>query len=69
MSGTNKPLSEDEKRDAVYNAIMNQVPEIKSVEFLTKRQTGKEMSYNELKMYLIQDNNKRCYSQVTKIHL
>lgn len=53
ISGSN-PLSEDEKRDALYNAIMVQVPEIQSVEFITKNQTGKSLTFDSLKMFLIQ---------------
>lgn len=40
------PLADDEKRDALYNAILNQLPEVQSVEFITKNQTGKSLTYD-----------------------
>ena len=42
------PLSHDEKRDAFYNAIVLNVPDVKSVEFITKNQTGQSLSYDAL---------------------
>jgi hypothetical protein len=38
------PLSEDEKRDAFYNAIMTAVPQVQSVEFMTKNTTNKSLN-------------------------
>lgn len=48
------PLADDEKRDALFNAIMNQIPEVQSVEFMTKNQTGKSLNFDMLKMFIIQ---------------
>ena len=49
------PLSELEKRDAMYKAIEDTVLSVKNAEFLTKTQTGKSLSYEQLKFYIIQD--------------
>ena len=49
------PLSELEKRDAMYKPIKGTVPSVKNAEFLTKTQTGKGLSYEQLKFYVIQD--------------
>ncbi|XP_043285453.1 uncharacterized protein [Venturia canescens] len=48
------PLSEIEKRDAFFNAIMTTVPEVQSVEFMTKNSTGRGLTYEELKLFLLQ---------------
>lgn len=47
-------LADDEKRDALYNAVMKQIPEVPSVEFLTKNQTGKSLTYDLLKSFIMQ---------------
>lgn len=53
IPGTNA-LSEEEKRDTFYGAIMATTPEVQSVEFLTRKTSGKSLTYDELKMFLIQ---------------
>lgn len=45
------PLSGSEKRDAFFNAIMTTVPEVQSVEFMTKSSTGKGLSYDQFKLF------------------
>ena len=49
------PLSDEEKRDAFYHSIMTAVPQVQSVEFMTKNTTGKGLTYEQLKTYIIQD--------------
>ena len=39
----------------MYKAIKDTVPSVKSAEFLTKTQSGKGLSYEQLKFYIIQD--------------
>ncbi|KAJ8915256.1 hypothetical protein NQ315_014763 [Exocentrus adspersus] len=56
------PLSEGEKRDAFFNAIMTTVPEVESVEFMTKNSTGKGLSYEQLKLFLMQAEANRNQS-------
>lgn len=48
------PLSEIEKKDTFFNAIMPTVPEVQSVEFMTKNSTGQGLSYEQLKLFLLQ---------------
>lgn len=59
------PLSNDEKRDALYNAIMNQVPEVQSVEFITKNQTGKGLTYDLLKSFILQAEVNRAQTTIS----
>lgn len=47
-------LSEEEKRDAFYNAIMINVPEVQSVDFMTKNNTGRGLTYEHLKKFTMQ---------------
>lgn len=47
-------LPDDEKRDALFNAIMYQLPEVQSIDFMTKSQTGKGLDYDLLKMFMVQ---------------
>ena len=49
------PLSDEEKRDAFYHSIMTAVPQVQSVEFMTKNTTGKGLTYEQLKTYIIQN--------------
>ncbi|XP_077272135.1 uncharacterized protein LOC143902827 [Temnothorax americanus] len=53
------PLSENEKRDAFYNAVMISVPQIQSIEFVTKNSNGASLSYNQLKLLVMQDEAAR----------
>ena len=48
------PFSETEKRDAFYNAIVNAVPDVKSIDFLTNIQTGSNLTYDALKSFIAQ---------------
>ncbi|XP_058791687.1 uncharacterized protein LOC131664504 [Phymastichus coffea] len=54
-----QPLSEDEKRDAFYTAIVTGLPEIRTADFMNQRTTGKKMSYEDLKLYLMQAEAER----------
>ncbi|XP_074094705.1 uncharacterized protein LOC141524586 [Cotesia typhae] len=49
-----KPLSELEKKDAFYSAIMTTVPDVQSVEFMTMSLTGQGLSYEKLKLFILQ---------------
>ena len=51
MPNTN-PLSDDEKRDAFYSAVVEQVPLIQTADLLNISQTGKGLSYEMIKMYI-----------------
>ena len=54
LDGT-KGFTDEEKRDAFYNAIMMSVPEIQSVEFMTKSTNdGKGLSLEALKTFITQ---------------
>lgn len=53
MSGV-KLLTELEKKDAFYNAIITTVPDVQSVEFMTMSSTGQGLSYEELKLFILQ---------------
>lgn len=55
-------LSEDEKRDAFYNAVMVSVPSIQTVEFVSKNTKGKSVNYEELKLLVLQDEANRWQS-------
>lgn len=48
------PLSDGEKRDALFNAVVNQLPEIQSIEFMTRSQTGKSLNFDTLKLFIVQ---------------
>ena len=47
-------FSDEEKRDAFYNAIMATVPEVQAVEFMTNNTTGKSLTYDQLKTFVLQ---------------
>ena len=49
------PLSEEEKRDAFYNAVMVSVPSVQTIDFISKRTKGNRTSYDELKLIVMQD--------------
>lgn len=53
------PFSDNEKRDAFYNAIMVSVPSVQTIEFLSKNTKGKSISYDELKLLIMQDETTR----------
>lgn len=53
LSGV-EPLSESEKRDMFFSCVMTTVPEVQSVEFMTKSSTGNSLSYEQLKMFILQ---------------
>lgn len=53
------PLSEDEKRDAFYNAVMISVPAVQSIEFLSKNTKGISPDYEQLKNLVMQDEATR----------
>ena len=46
-------LSDVEIRDAFYNSILQGVPNIKNIEFLSKYKEGKGLNYNDLKLFII----------------
>lgn len=56
------PLADEEKRDALYNAIRTQIPKVQSAEFITKNQTGKGLTYDLLKSFITQAKANRLKS-------
>lgn len=48
------PLTENEKRDAFYQAIELTVPQVQSVNFVSESSTGQGLSYERLKELIIQ---------------
>lgn len=60
------PLTEQEKRDAFYAAIVNSEPEVQSIEFMTRSQTGRSLTYDALKRFIIQVEANR--GQTAKDH-
>ena len=52
-------LPETEIRDAFYNAINKGVPQVQNLEFVTFNITGKGLSYEELKRFIIQHKASR----------
>lgn len=48
------PLSDTEKRDAFLSAIMGSVPEVFTADFVAKSNSGKGMTYEHLKNFLLQ---------------
>lgn len=59
-------LSEGEKRDAFFNAIMTTVPEVQSIEFMTKNSTGKGLDYEQLKIFLLQAEANKMQSATSE---
>ncbi|XP_058810510.1 uncharacterized protein LOC131675515 [Phymastichus coffea] len=53
------PLSDDEKRDAFFGAVMVSVPSIQNIEFLTKTTKGRNLTYEELKVLVLQEEATR----------
>ena len=47
-------LPETEKKDAFYSAVVNAVPQILNIEFMTKSMSGKQLTYDNLKLYIMQ---------------
>ncbi|XP_051168426.1 uncharacterized protein LOC127286153 [Leptopilina boulardi] len=53
------PFSEDEKRDTFFNAVMISVPSVQTIEFVSKNTKGKSVTYEELKLLVLQDEATR----------
>lgn len=53
------PLSEGEKRDAFYNAVMVSVPQVQTVELVCKNSNGVGLTYDQLKVIVMQDEATR----------
>lgn len=49
-----QPLSDDEKRDAFFGAIAGALPAVQELDFFTQKQTGNKLSYESLKVYILQ---------------
>ena len=47
-------LPETEKKDAFYKAVVNAVPQILNIAFMTKSMSGKQLTYDNLKLYIMQ---------------
>ena len=47
------PLSDDEKRDAFFNAISTAIPQIEFMDFMTSNSTGKSLTYDQLKAFIL----------------
>ena len=59
------PLSDDEKRDAFFNAISTAIPQIEFMDFMTSNSTGKGLTYDQLKAFILRhEANKIQTSEV-----
>ena len=47
-------LPETKKNDALYSAVVNAVPQILNIEFMSKSTAGKQLTYDNLKLYIMQ---------------
>lgn len=54
-----KPLSDDEKRDLFFNAVMTAVPSVQSIDFMTRNTKGVSLSYDEVKLLVMQEEATR----------
>ena len=52
-------LSDVEIRDAFYNSIIQEVPHVKTLEFLSKYKEGKSLDYSELKTFITLQETER----------
>ena len=62
------PLSEEEKRDAFYNAVRVSVPNVQTIDFVSKRTKGNRLSYDELKIIVMQDEAERNQASRTSVY-
>ncbi|XP_071635088.1 uncharacterized protein [Temnothorax longispinosus] len=60
------PLSDEEKRDAFYNAILPVFPEVQTLDFMLKNQTGKGLTYNGLKSFIVEAEANRANATTSK---
>ncbi|XP_043287546.1 uncharacterized protein [Venturia canescens] len=60
------PLSHDEKRDAFFNAITTAIPQVQSIDFVTTNSTGKGLTYDQLKAFIIQHEANKTQTDDTK---
>lgn len=60
-------ISDEEKRDALFNAIINQLHGIQFVEFMTNNQIGNGLYFDDLKLFIIQAEANRAQA-TTKNH-
>lgn len=58
-----EPLSDEEKRAAFYQAVSQQVPDLRSVNLIKKQNSGKEMTLDEIKGYILQMKAKKKTDQ------
>lgn len=49
-----RSLSEDQKRDVLFNLVMRMLPEIQLVQFLTQSTKSHYMTNDEIKLFVIQ---------------
>ncbi|XP_071646467.1 uncharacterized protein [Temnothorax longispinosus] len=59
-------LSDEEKRDAFYNAILPVFPEVQTLDFMLKNQTGKGLTYNGLKSFIVEAEANRANATTSK---
>ncbi|KAI4485559.1 hypothetical protein M0802_012723 [Mischocyttarus mexicanus] len=48
------PLTEEEKRDLAYNAVVRVTPDLRSVNFITQGSTGNRLKYDRIKALVVQ---------------
>ena len=48
------PLSDDDKKDAFFNTITSAIPQVQAIDFQTTYLTGKGLTYDQLKSFIIQ---------------
>lgn len=61
---TGARLSDEEKRDAFFNAISTTVPEAVTADFVSQRSGGKGLTYDDLKSFILQAEAARAQAVV-----
>lgn len=62
------PLTETEKRDAIFGALTVNVPEVKTANFLSKQSTGKELGCEALKNFIMQEEASKKQATVNSLN-
>ena len=62
-------LPKTEKRDAFYSAVVNAVPQMLHIEFTSKSMAGKQLTYDNLKLYIMQVESIKVQAATMAIEL
>ena len=60
------PLSDDEKKDAFSNAISTAIPQIEFMDFMTSNSTGKGLTYDQLKAFIVRHEANKIQTSETR---